>query len=169
MNAFLQQLSLNENVYPDTTISANDLYDYDPDESIELPFENQTLMTIHEGVYISLIDSGIFRENDSLLIEFMCSKLAGYRYVDEIYQLHRGKHIRWIRKHFPTTLESPNNVPKLTIGGIVVDIKIMDTGVHILCKVGSRYIQYKFDDCLTYQKLSTDEMMFLAANRLLSK
>ena len=46
---------------------------------------------------------------------------------------------------------------------IVLDIKIMDTGVHILCKTGCRYIQYKFDECLTYQKLSTDELLLFTA------
>lgn len=88
--------------------------------------------------------------------EHILQKLTGYRYIDELYQLQRGKHIRWIR--LPVSENSA-----LTIGGVVVDIKIMDTGVHILCKNGSRYIQFKFDECVIYQKLTTDELLILTA------
>jgi hypothetical protein len=86
----------------------------------------------------------------------MFSKLTDYRYVDELRELHKGKHIRWIKRS-----EKP---AKLTNGGIVVDILFKDNGTHILCKNAiHRFIQYKFDDCFTFQKMTTNELFILAA------
>ena len=78
-----------------------------------------------------------------------CESLLHYRLIEQIYHIHKGKHIRWIRNK------------KLTNGGIVVDVKFLDTGTHILCKNQNRFIQYKFDDCITFQKLTTDELLIL--------
>ena len=83
----------------------------------------------------------------------ICSKLIGYRYVEEIHELHKGKHIRWIR----------TNSNKLTNGGILVDIKFLDNGTHVLCMNGNRFIQYKFDECYTFQKMSVEEQLILMA------
>ena len=86
--------------------------------------------------------------------EDICKKLMGYRVVDEVHELHKGKHVRWLR--------SGNN--KLTTGGIVVDIKFMDNGIQVLCKNSmNRFVQYKFDDCITFQKLSLDEQVIMMA------
>ena len=100
-------------------------------------------------------------------VECIYGKLIGYRFVDEIHELHKGKHVRWIRKQGTNNIRSVNgqlgNV-KLTNGGIVVDIKFLDTGVQVLClNSQQRFIQYKFDDCLTFQKLSTEEQLILMA------
>jgi len=84
----------------------------------------------------------------------VCNRLAGYRYVENLYELHKGKHIRWIR----------NDNNKLTNGAIVMDVKFLDNGTHITCMgPGNRFIQYKFDDCITFQKLSTEEQLILMA------
>lgn len=85
-------------------------------------------------------------------------KLLEYRYIDEIHELSAGKHVRWIR--FPKT---DTDKVTLTNGGIIVNIKFTDTGTQVLTKNGARFIQYKFDDCLTFQKLSADEQLILAA------
>ena len=86
--------------------------------------------------------------------QIYCDKLIGYRLVDELHELHKGKHIRWIR----------NGTNNLTNGGIVVDIKFLDTGTHILCKNSmNRFIQYKFDDCITFQKLTEIEQLIIMA------
>ena len=87
-----------------------------------------------------------------------CSKLVEYRFIDQIFQLQKGKHIRWIRKDFIK--------PNLTNGGIVMDIKFTNKGVSILCKSRDRFLQYNFDDCLTYQKLSPDELMIVGCIKL---
>jgi hypothetical protein len=85
-----------------------------------------------------------------------CNKLIGYRHVDELHELHKGKHVRWIRN----TISDP----KLTNGGIVTDIKFLDNGTHVLCMNSLRkFIQYKFDDCFTFQKLSPEEQLILMA------
>lgn len=82
----------------------------------------------------------------------LCDKLIGYRYVDEIHELHKGKHVRWLR-------ESNN---KLTNGGIVVDIKFTDNGLQVLCMNSQkRFIQYKFDECKTFQKLTEMEQLII--------
>jgi hypothetical protein len=91
----------------------------------------------------------------------LCNKLVGYRYVDEIYQLHKGKHVRWIKK------ADINKKPQLlNRGGIVIDVKFEDKGIYIICCVSntSYILKYKYDDCLTYQKLSMDEQLILLAN-----
>jgi len=88
--------------------------------------------------------------------EFM-EKLDGYRYIDEINELFRGKFIRWIRIH-PST-----QTPKLTNGGIVMDIKFLDNGIQVLCRNAmNRFIQFKYDECLTFQKLTDEEWLLLS-------
>lgn len=110
--------------------------------------ENKTLNGITHDVYNSICEICIDQEKQ----QQMCLKLVGYRVVDEIHELHKGKHVRWIRRNSPT----------LTNGGIIVDIKFMDNGTHILCMNSMRrFIQYKYDDCITFQKLSPTESLIL--------
>ena len=45
-------------------------------------------------------------------------------------------------------------------------VKFLDNGTHILCKNGFRFIQYKFDECITFQKLTNDEVMILKVKEL---
>jgi hypothetical protein len=67
--------------------------------------------------------------------------------------LFRGKYIRWIRKK--------NKI--LTNGAMVMDIKFLEEGIHILCRNGAnRFIQIKFDDCIFFQKLTDEEWMLLS-------
>jgi hypothetical protein len=82
-------------------------------------------------------------------------KLAGYRAISNIYEIHKGKHIRWIRNNSPD---------KITNGAIVAEIKFYDSGTHILCRtVQNRLFQIKYDDCTIFQKLSTGEQLILMA------
>jgi len=112
--------------------------------------ENKTLESIQKDVYIALTETRLSKSQ----IKPLCEKLADYRYVDEIRNLHKGKNVRWLRH---------GNI-QLTNGGIVVDIKFLDNGTHVLTKNNmNRFIQYKFDDCLTFQKLSTEEQLILMA------
>lgn len=111
--------------------------------------ENQTIDIISERVFNSLkslpIDSGLLSE--------YCRKLVGYRHVDELHILHKGKYVRWIRLDDPTQLMN---------GGVVVDIKFGDTGANIMVRLASgRFMQYRFDKCLTYQKLTDEEQLIL--------
>ena len=91
-------------------------------------------------------------------------KLTEYRYVDKICDLIRGKHVRWIRLSTTTTsttTTSTTTTTSLTKGGIVADIKFLENGIYILIKNAlNKFIQYKFDDCITFQKLSTEELLY---------
>lgn len=115
---------------------------------------NKSLGELCKEIYEALTQINI---DDNERSDF-CKKLAEYRLVDEIYKLHKGKHVRWIREQL--------DKPYLTNGGIVVDIKFLDNGIHIVCKNKNRFIQYKFDDCITFQKLSADEQMILSCYEL---
>jgi len=53
------------------------------------------------------------------------SKLKGYRYVDDLSDIQYGRYIRWIN------LNDPENI-KLTTGGIIIDIKILASGIHVV-------------------------------------
>jgi len=111
---------------------------------------NKSLVDLCKETYEALMQLDIDEHERAEL----CKKLAEYRLVDEIYKLHKGKHVRWIRE------QSDN--PYLTNGGIVVDIKFLDNGIHVVCKNKNRFIQYKFDECITFQKLSADEQLILS-------
>ena len=116
--------------------------------------ENKTLADIVKENFENVRSLGI----DKTTMEKICNKLIGYRYVDEIHELFKGRHIRWIRDG------------ALTNGGIVVDIKFTDDGIQILCKNNmNRFIQYRFDECLTFQKLSSEEELLLMAYEHIQK
>lgn len=84
-------------------------------------------------------------------------KLKGYRYIDEMSDLKYGTFIRWI----PIT--DPNYLP-LHYCGMICDIKIMDTGVFIVCKnFMHRHYTFKMDECLIFQKLTDQERVLLSA------
>ena len=106
---------------------------------------DHSLKTISKEIYDLMIE----KEIDKDIVYKYCNSLLNYRLIDHVYHIHKGKHIRWLR----------NN--KLTNGGIVVDIKFLDNGTHILCKNKNRFIQYRFDDCSTFQKLTPDELLIL--------
>jgi hypothetical protein len=87
--------------------------------------------------------------------KFLLEKIEDYRFVDEIHELFRGKYVRWIRLDTKT--------PFLTNGGIVMDIQFLDNGIQVLCRNGAnRFTKYKFDECLTFQKLTDEEMLLLS-------
>ena len=84
-------------------------------------------------------------------------KLKGYHYVDEINDLKHGSFIRWI----PIT--DPSYLP-LHHCGMICDIKITDNGVFITCKnFMHRHYTFKMDECLIFQKLTSQEMVIIHA------
>lgn len=130
--------------------------------------ENKKTTHITKEIIHSMDEYDILPE----LRQQICAKLVGYRFVDEIYQLHKGKHVRWIKKsdilntNNNTNTNNSYRIPQLHKGGIVVEIKFQDNGIYIICRLSNTayIIKYKYDDCLTYQKLSTDEQLILLAN-----
>ena len=82
-------------------------------------------------------------------------KLKKYRYCSDLKDLQYGYYIRWIR------LTDPDNI-RLTNGGIVCEVKIVNNGLHIVCKNNyNRLFQIKFDECLIFQKLTQQENVIL--------
>lgn len=85
------------------------------------------------------------------------NRLKDYRYVDEVPEFVVGKHIRWIKK----------DSLKLTNGGILTDIKFLENGIYLLCKMyGNRFHQYRLEDAYSFQKISPEELVVLIANEV---
>lgn len=149
---------MERSLYEEAKSQAGDLDEEDIEKIIEKGhydayFENKTTRMVIEEVQNELYKANIEK------IEASLKKLTGYRYIDEVNDLLRGRHVKWMK------LTKQKNT--LTGGGIVMNIKFLDNGVHILCNNGSRFTQYKFDDCITFQKLSQQEELILMANEYL--
>lgn len=113
-------------------------------------------MTNHK---IRVIKKEILEEldlNDDELREYM-NKLREYIYIDEINDLRCGRFIRWI------PIKDPENV-HLTQGAVVCEIKVLDTGISLVCKnFAKKHYQITFDECLIFQKLTDQEQILLSA------
>jgi len=117
--------------------------------------DNKTTSDITSEIHDKLNEIGLSDDEKEIIIV----KLKEYRFVDEIHELHKGKMVRWVR----------NGTNRLTNGGIVTDIKFLDNGVHVLCMNSQRrFIQYKYDDCYTFQKMNVEEQLILMAYEELS-
>jgi len=100
---------------------------------------------------------------DRSTLKTLHEKLREYRYVDEISDLQFGYYIRWI------PLKDPNNI-KLTNGAHICDIKILNEGVHIVCRNGyNRFMQLDLDENLVFQKLTSQEKIILKTIDYLKK
>jgi len=111
--------------------------------------ESQTTESIAEIVNNSIKNLNL---RDDVTFDYYY-RLQNYRYIDGINELHKGKHVRWIRNG------------KLMNGGILMNIKIKEDGVLILCKNSlNKFMNYKWDDCVSYQNLSMEEQLILMAN-----
>ena len=99
-------------------------------------------------------------KNDKLKLYH--AKLKDYRYVDELNDLKYGQYIRWINIKNPERLT-------LTNGGIFLEIKLLDTGTHMMIKNNmNRIFQIKMDECIVFQKLSDQEKIILLAIKYLN-
>ena len=83
----------------------------------------------------------------------ICQRLIGYRWVDRLCDLRSGRLVRWVKKG------------RLTNGGLLMNVKIENTGVILLCKnnVG-RFFSIKWDESVVFQKLTMEEQLVLMAN-----
>jgi hypothetical protein len=124
-------------------------------ETINPFFENKTLDNISEMIFSVISESfhGSGLPDQQLK---MCNALTEYYYIEQIYQFQKGRYIRWLRKNM--------DVPKLTNGGVVMDVIFREKGgTYILCMTNQRRpCQLRFDDCHFFQKLTDEEQLVLA-------
>jgi hypothetical protein len=83
------------------------------------------------------------------------SKLKNYRFIDEIKNIRYGAYIRWIN------LNKLDDV-KLTSGALVCDIKIVSSGINIMCKNKNKIFSIKMEENLIFQKLNDEELLLLS-------
>lgn len=92
---------------------------------------------------------------DRETLKVLHSKLKYYRYVDELSDIQYGYYIRWI------SLKNPDNI-KLTNGAHICDIKILNGGIHLVCRNGcNRFMQINLDENMVFQKLTDQERIIL--------
>lgn len=136
----------------------------DPDLQNTLPLEEilekSEQYDYLSGKTIQSLSEEIFEKINSLNLSMekkkeWCDKCIGYRFVGELYELHKGKLVKTI------TLGEP---PALSMKGKMATVKFLNNGTHIVCMLGGhRYSQYLFNDCWTFQKLSLEEQVILQA------
>jgi hypothetical protein len=115
-------------------------------------------------------------EDDEL--ESMLLKLSDYRYVEELQDIHHGAFIRYI----PLVATSKNKSKKgnghekkdneviLKQGGFICDVKILSSGVQLLCRSHFRKMfQLRLDEVLLFQKLTKQEEVILSVFDYLHK
>jgi len=91
-------------------------------------------------------------------------KLDDYRYVDELKDIQFGRFIRWI------PLNKDDTQIKLTNGAYILDYKLTDNGIQLLCKnIYNRFFQIKFDENLVFQKITNQEKVLLSVMDYLDK
>lgn len=116
--------------------------------------ENKTLADISKYIFEAVSELNVSTD----LATNFCDRLSGYRYVERVCDLRNGKLMRWIKR--PINL--PLNEKSLTNGGILMNIKIENSGVQLLCKNNAhRFFNIKFDDCLVFQKLTMEEQLIV--------
>ncbi len=93
-------------------------------------------------------------------------KLKEYRFIEKLDEIQYGQFIRWL----PLNIDDMSKL-RLTRGGIIVDIKILDeTGIHVTCKNSlNRFFQIRFDECIVFQKLTPNEKVLLSVMDYLNK
>ena len=90
-------------------------------------------------------------------------KLKGYRYVEELQELHIGSYIRWIK------LKESNAEMKLTNGALLCDVRIEDN-ILLVCKNNmNRIFNVNMSENLIFQKLTDQEKIILYAIDCLNK
>ena len=113
-------------------------------------------------------------EDDEL--ESILLKLSDYRYVEELQDIHHGAFIRYIplivKKGGKNNYAESNeyNEIQLKQGGFICDIKILGSGVQLLCRNHfRRMFQLKLDEVLLFQKLTKQEEIILSVFDYLKK
>jgi hypothetical protein len=119
---------------------------------------NETIMTLTTKKILEM-NFKIIKElhlKKDITLNYL-NKLKGYRYIDELNDLKYGAFIKWI------PIIDPNYLP-LHHCGMICEIKITDDGILIKCKnFMHRHYTFKMDECLIFQKLTTQEQIIINA------
>ena len=107
-------------------------------------------------------------EDDEL--EPMLLKLSDYRYVEELQDIHHGAFVRYIPLTNKSSKSNKENEILLKPGGFICDIKILGSGVQLLCRNHFRKMfQLRLDEVLLFQKLTKQEEIILSVFDYLKK
>jgi hypothetical protein len=84
-------------------------------------------------------------------------KLKHYIFVDEVPDMKYGSFIRFIN------ISNPESI-KLSNGGIVCEIKVIDSGIVVVCKnVMNSFFQLNMSETIIFRKLREQELILLSA------
>ena len=107
-------------------------------------------------------------EDDEL--ESMLLKLSDYRYVEELQDIHHGAFVRYIPLTKNSSKSKQENEIILKPGGFICDIKILGSGVQLLCRNHFRKMfQLRVDEVMLFQKLTKQEEFILSVFDYLNK
>jgi hypothetical protein len=117
-------------------------------------------------------------EDDEL--ESTLLKLSDYRYVEELQDIHHGAFIRYIpliakkggnnKSNNDDNPDDESNEIQIKPGGFICDVKILGSGVQLLCRNHfRRMFQLKLDEVLLFQKLTKEEEIILSVFDYLNK
>jgi len=90
---------------------------------------------------------------DSKEMDHYQELLKEYRFVDEVDELRIGSYIRFFRLNTDTL--------SLRNGGFLVDIKIHKQIISLLFKNRNQFFKIKMDDCLLFQKHTSQEHILI--------
>lgn len=136
-------------------------------ENLLSALENETNSSI-----MNLTNSKIKCQKNNILqqlqlprekLKIFHKKLKQYRYCSEFRDIQYGYYIRWV------SLKRIDDI-KLTNGGIITDLLIMDDGAQIQVKnFKNRFFNIKFDEVIIFQKISSQEKVILRVLDYLDK
>lgn len=112
--------------------------------------------------------NSVQQENESMVKSLQCinfetkkqyaDRLKGWRFVEDLRDFQRGKHVRFIHK----------KTGKMTNPMIGLDLKFNKNGTTVMARYmngGPIAIQHNFDDNFVFQKITAEEYMVLLANQ----
>jgi len=143
----IQEIYLQAQSDPDlfSSINIDELLENIESETTEY-LDGKTLEIISNEIRNVL--SSIFQDINPIF-----DKLIGYRYVSLVQDIRQSVYIRWIC----------SGRSKLENGGTVISIKIREDGAQVICKTAGRHISFRFEECIVFQKLTTEEQLILMA------
>ena len=105
---------------------------------------------------INSIKAAVLRE---MGLADLAPKLADYKVAGELPDLKLGAYVRWVHV----------DRGKLTNGAHLVSVNLNEDGIYLNVRGAGRFFTLKFDECIVFQKLTTDERIVLQAMDLANR